>query len=175
MTPEKVALNSNGAPNYQRLSIVYDVKSDAAALDQPPAVRPVSYSQDAATTPPTGRFRLEVQYPYPGVHRGFARATLRIVTDTIPPKTTGNIRPRPSRMEEALVLDLPKSQLDALLKDLAADGFFKRSSIPGPQSTLAVTYNRGRVEKGWNREQRLDDLIEMLRHHGTPVAIAAPR
>ena len=72
------------------------------------------------------------------------------------------------------MIDLPKTELDSLLKDLASDGFFKRQDHVGGQSNLAVTYNRATVGKGWNREARLDDLIKMLESHGTPVAVAIP-
>jgi hypothetical protein len=184
-TPEKVTLTSSGTPNYARLHVVYDVSSDAASFDQPPSVRTVSQEDEAAPHLPAGRVRLELQYPYPGLHPAFARATLRILPTSSDPPLRGAAATKAgsnaskskdgsrSQAEEVLVIALPKTELDSLLKDLARDDYFKRTDIASGQSNLAVTYNRSTIEKGWNREPRLDALIQMLQQHGTP-AVEAP-
>jgi hypothetical protein len=89
---EKIKLASNGAPEYQNLQISYDLASapEIRHLDPPSSVERTSHVELASNeaTPQSARpwsrrrVHLELQYPFPGVHPSFARATLRIVTDT---------------------------------------------------------------------------------------------
>jgi hypothetical protein len=184
VTPEKVTVTTTGVPDYQRMHVVYDVNSDSGRLDQPPVCQ-VSQADEATPNPPSTRVRLELEYPYPGLHPAFARATLRVLDGSNPPQTTAakdnskasakkSKESSSAHFEEALVIDLPKTELDSLLKDLAGDGFFKKQDIASGTSNLTVTYNRATVEKGWNHEARLDDLIKMLEAHGSPVAVTTP-
>jgi hypothetical protein len=216
---EKVKLAANGAPEYQHLQISYDLAStpELQRLDQPPAVEqtanvePASSNQSAApTSRPWTRRRvhLELQYPCPGVHPAFARATLRIVTDsakipkpgakprsnewrdafsfsaTIPVKTAES--PEPSKLppedqedlaatEEVLYIDIPKTELDEVLTELAKTDFFKLPSNPDGASHVVVVFNKGRCEKGWAREEHLDRLVDLLRRHGAPIPAPEPK
>jgi hypothetical protein len=195
---EKVPLTQTGRPDYQQLHIVYDFKSDAGhtRLDEPPGVQKVSHSTDNADekSQQPGQFRLEIQYPHPDVHPEFARVTLRALSGESRPVSTA---PRGSfdwvlhqiagrsdspkgnssqdgahgPVEEILVIDLPKTQLDNLLFDLAHHGFFDKGDSTSGESRIQVTYNKGEVEKGWTHEARLDDIAEILRRHGKPAAI----
>jgi hypothetical protein len=224
-TNEKVKLAANGAPDYRSLQISYDLAStpELQRLDQPSAVEQTadvestSDGQSAAqTSRPWTRRRvhLELQYPYPGVHPAFARATLRIVTDG-PKKSKPETKPRssewkdvfsfsgtsvsdskreptgkktdalePSKLppddqedlaatEEVLYIDIPKTELDEVLTELAKTDFFKLPSNPDGASHLVVVFNKGRCEKVWAREDHLDRLVEMLRRHGAPIPAQA--
>jgi hypothetical protein len=210
---EKVKLAANGAPEYRNLQIGYDLAStpELQRLDQPSAVEqtanvePASNDQSAPqkSRPWTRRrVHLELQYPYPGVHPAFARATLRIVTDgakkakpeakphssewqdafsfsaPVPAKKTES--PEPSKLppedqedlaatEEVLYIDIPKTELDEVLTELAKTDFFKLPSNPDGASHLVVVFNKGRCEKGWAREEHLDRLVDLLRRHGAPL------
>lgn len=221
---EKIKVAANGAPEYQNLQISYDLAStpELQRLDQPLGVEqtsnvePTPKSESAPTTRPWTRRRvhLELQYPYPGVHPAFARATLRIVTDTkkskpdetpiitewkgafsgtpvtysqhspggmsapIPAKKADPLEPAKlapedqedlAATEEVLYIDLPKTEIDELLAELAKADFFKLPSNPDGASHLLVVFNKGRCEKGWARDDRLDRLVDLLRRHGAPL------
>jgi hypothetical protein len=75
--------------------------------------------------------------------------------------------------EEVLYIDLPKTELDEVLSELAKTDFFKQPSNPDGASHVLVVFNKGRCEKGWAREEHLDRLIDMLKQHGTPVPASA--
>ena len=211
---EKIKVAKDGAPVYQELHVSYDVAStpDLERLDQPaPIVQTAGFDRDGIPThakpirPWTKRrVHLEVQYPCPGVHPAFARATLRIITDTTKPsvpdkpanvavkagpggasvtvtepaakldanepaKLPADEQADPAAVDEVLFLDIPRSEIDSLLRDLAEQDFFRRPSNPDGESRLLVTVNKGRCEKGWTREQDLDKLVELLRRHGSPL------
>jgi hypothetical protein len=226
---EKIKVAANGEPEYQNLQISYDLAStpELKRLDQPSSVEQTSSVEPAsnnqisppATRPWTRRrVHLELQYPYPGVHPAFARATLRIVTDTkktkpedkpittewkdafsgtsvtysqhspggmSAPKPAAKPEPaEPSKLppedqedlaatEEVLYIDLPKTEIDELLTELAKADFFKQPSNPDGASHLSVAVNKGRCEKGWVREDRLDRLVDLLRRHGAPLPAPA--
>jgi len=216
---EKVKLAANGAPEYQHLQISYDLAStpELQRLDQPSAVEQTanvelaSNNQSAApaSRPWTRRrVHLELQYPCPGVHPAFARATLRIVTDSAKnakpePKprssewrdvfsfsattpVTKTESPEPSKLppedqedlaatEEVLYIDIPKTELDEVLTELAKTDFFKVPSNPDGASHLVVAFNKGRCEKGWAREEHLDRLVDLLRRHGAPIPAPEPK
>jgi hypothetical protein len=227
---EKIKVAGDGSPEYQNLQINYDLAStpDLQRLDQPaPIVQTSSVDSktDSATAAPTTRpwtkrrVHLELQYPYPGVHSAFARATLRIVSDVKiskpvqPPAVvewkdafsgtpvtysqhspSGMSAPQPmtkpepiappanlppeeqeelAATEEVLYIDLPKTEIDALLRELAKEDFFKAPSNPDGQSHVLVVVNKGRCEKGWSRDEQLDRLVELLRRHGAPLPATA--
>ena len=79
-----------------------------------------------------------------------------------------------SKMEQALVIDLPKSQLDSLLYELAKAGFFDGKGKASGDSHLDVTYNKALVEKRWGHEPRLEDFIDLVRRHGKVAVVKAP-
>lgn len=198
-TTEKIKVSKTGAPEYQQLHVVYDSKADDGPprLDEPPTIRQtsaVAQSRDDCSWTKAD-FRLEIQYPCPGVHPAFARATLRVhpvdadnpkpakknsswfgSSKKSPPPETKPAEPADGgkHVDEMLVLDLPRTELDAVLADLAHDGYFTRPNIVHGQSQLHIDCNKGQVQKRWNREPRLDAMIDLLRQHGTPVAIKPP-
>ena len=197
---EKIHLTEGGAPDFKSLEIVYDVNSvgGVAGLNGMPDVLPASHTDsNPADSPQITRVRLEVQYPYPGVNPEFVHVTLRILPRNgsnlglrsgAPTGLRGfsNANSRgggllsltvgpsaeqsPSPEEECLVLDMPKTELNAVFVDLADDGFFKNPAAKDGESHLDVMYNEGQVEKVWIREPRLEQLVELLKKHGTPSA-----
>jgi hypothetical protein len=213
-TNEKIKLAADGAPQYQQLQITYDLASarELQRFDHPSGIEQtagveLAFNNQAATSrrPWTPRrLHLELQYPYPGVHPAFARATLRIVNDD-KDKTAGSAKSaswtdvfslssttpakkpqpdEPSKLpaedqqdlalsEEVLFIDLPKTELEEVLKELAKTDFFKQPSNPDGASHLLVVLNKGRCEKGWARQEHLDRLIDLLRQHGTPRPASA--
>jgi hypothetical protein len=197
---EKIHLTENGTPDFKSLEIIYDVNSvgGVAGLNGMPDVLPVSHTESSAADPPQiTRVRLEVQYPYPGLHPEFVHVTLRILPRNASTlglrsgsptglKGFSNANSRgggllsltvgpsaehsPGPEEECLVLDMPKTELNAMFADLAGDGFFKNPAAKDGESHLDVTFNEGQVEKVWIREPRLEKLVELLKKHGTPSA-----
>jgi hypothetical protein len=223
---EKIKVAANGAPEYQNLQISYDLAStpEFRHVDPPTQVEQTAHvdlaSNIQSASPPERpwtrrRVHLELQYPYPGVHPAFARATLRIVTDSkknkaeestmwrLPTPFSGapvtdsqtpggmsTAKPakkpevEPSTLppedqedlistEEVLYIDLPKTELDTVLGDLAKEDFFRVPSNPDGASHLLVVFNKARCEKGWARDEHLDRLVELLRQHGAPLAAPA--
>jgi hypothetical protein len=197
---ERIRLTESGAADFQQLNIVYDVNSlgGLAVVSPPSSVQQAGHSETAAADPPlpSRRVRLEVQYPYPGLHEDFVHVTLR----TLPAGSDGNnsglhsgttglqgfsnansrgggllslwVGPAPAPVKdpdgECLVLDMPKSELTAVFLELAGDGYFKNPAVKDGASHLEVTYNEGQVEKLWNREPRLEQLVDLLKRHGSP-------
>jgi hypothetical protein len=205
---EKIRLTESGSPDFKQLAIVYDVSSagSLACRNESKAVRTVGLSEPIHSDPlpPNSRLRLEIQYPYPGVHPDFVHATLKIIpsgpnnstlleVNTAAPAglkgfsnansrggglfsaTVGppvNHAPKPG--EQWLVIDMPKSELTALFVDLANDGFFQRPSVNEGEAHLEVVYNQGVVDKVWSRETHLEQLVDLLKRHGTPAVAQQP-
>ncbi len=226
---EKIKVAADGSPQYQSLQISYDLAStpELQRLDQPAPIVQTAGVDSASGTAASGpvarpwtkrRVHLELQYPYPGVHPAFARATLRIVSDakiSKPAETSATVdwstafsgtpvtysqhtpsgmsAPLPAKKpetttptllpaeeqeelaatEEVLYIDLPKTEIDSLLRELAKENFFQAPSNPDGQSHVLVVVNQGRCEKGWSRDEQLDRLVEMLRRHGAPLPATA--
>jgi hypothetical protein len=195
---EKIRITETGAADFQQLAIVYDADSiGGLAMVTPPAsVQQASHSETAPTNPPleSKRVRLEVQYPYPGLHEDFVHVTLRTLapgskSQNAYPRATHlqgfsnansrggglfsmTVGPAPAAAEspdgECLVLDMPKSELTGIFLELAQDGYFKKPAAKDGSAHLEVTYNEGQVEKVWNKEPRLEQLVDLLKRHGTP-------
>jgi hypothetical protein len=64
--------------------------------------------------------------------------------------------------------------LTALFVDLANDGFFQRPSVNEGEAHLEVVYNQGIVDKVWSRETHLEQLVDLLKRHGTPAVAQQP-
>ena len=110
--------------------------------------------------------------PPPGL-RGFSNANSRggglfSITVGSPPTHS------PQAGEECLVIDMPKTELNALFVDLANDGFFKSPSVNEGEAHLEVVYNQGVVDKVWSRETHLEQLVDLLKRHGTPTVAQQP-
>jgi hypothetical protein len=198
---EKIHLTEGGAADFQQLNIVYDANSvgGLAVVIPPSSVQQAGHSEIGKTdpAPPSKRVRLEVRYPYPGLHEDFVHVTLRAVPvgstakdSGLSSRTTGlqgfsnaNSRgggllslsagPPPAPVAdpdgECLVLDMPKTELTAVFLELAGDGYFKNPAVQDGATHLEVTYNEGQVEKVWNREPRLEQLVDLLKRHGSPA------
>jgi hypothetical protein len=225
---ERIKVAANGTPEYQNLQISYDLASTPqfGRLDQPPTVEQASNSDLSPSSKPAEsprpwtrrRVHLELQYPYPGVHPAFARATLRIETDTkrvkpeekpfawgLPeafsgtpvtysqhtpggmgaPKVKKPEAVEPAKLsredledlavsEEVLYIDIPKTEVDAVITELGNADFFKRPSNPDGESHVSIVFNKGRCEKGWTRDEQLDRLVDLLRRHGAPLPVPPP-
>jgi hypothetical protein len=195
---EKIRITETGAADFQQLAIVYDANSigGLAMVSPPSSVQQAGHSETVPTNPPLAskRVRLEIQYPYPGLHEDFVHVTLRTLApgskaNNADPRTTGlqgfsnansrggglfsmTVGPPPAPVEnpdgECLVLDMPKSELTGIFLDLAKDGYFKQPAVKDGAAHLEVTYNQGQVEKVWNKEPRLEQLVDLLKQHGTP-------
>jgi hypothetical protein len=197
-TNERIHLTETGAADFQQLNIVYDVNSVGGLVAVSPSatVQQASHSETAPSSPPPSkRVRLEVQYPYPGLHEEFVHVTLRTLSPgskatNADPRTTPlagfsnansrggglfsmTVGPPPAPVAnpdgECLVLDMPKSELTGIFLELARDGYFKNPAAKDGTSHLEVTYNEGQVEKVWNREPGLERLVDLLKQHGTPL------
>jgi hypothetical protein len=193
-TREKVRLTNWGAPSYERLHVVYEVRplSAHAAPEDRQAVQAASYVAGGDDVLRRSVMWLEIEYPCRGVHADFARATLRIVADHPGAKAEPDAddKPLPSSwlglriarqrrkpptaaahesVQQALVLELPKTELDRVLRGLADEGFFDAEGMSPADSRLSVTYNGVQVAKGWTGEPRLDHLVRLVERHGTPV------
>jgi hypothetical protein len=185
---EKIRLTESGAPDFHQLHIVYDANSLGGLVTVSPTstVQQASHSESTETDQvlPSKRVRLEVQYPYPGLHAEFVHVTLRVLPTDSQGSSNVSVRagllsvivgppstPAANPPAECLVLDMPKSELTAVFLDLANDGFFKRPAAKDGASHLEVTYNKGQVDKAWNREPRLEQLVDLLKRHGTPSAV----
>jgi hypothetical protein len=169
-----------------------------ARAEAPLGVEPAGLVEPSQPAGPPTRLHLEVQYPYPGVHPDFVHVTLRSLPPGVNPNDLGirespppgirgfsNANSRgggllsitvgppapatPKPGEECLVIDMPKTELSPLFVDLANDGFFGAADVKDGASHLAVFYNKGRVEKTWVKEPRLEQLVTLLKRHGSPT------
>jgi hypothetical protein len=64
-------------------------------------------------------------------------------------------------------LDLPKSEVDAILTELNTHGFFVEQVRPEPESHLEVRVNRRWTSRSWGYEPTLDALITRVYEEGT--------
>lgn len=76
--------------------------------------------------------------------------------------TRNSSKPAPRR----IVLDIPRSQIDFLIMDLANSGFLDDQTRPMHSIHLDLRIDHSRIRKPWSREPRLDDIIHMVVEHG---------
>lgn len=132
--------------------------------------------------------QLSIEYPHPEELPGMARASLRLSARSSLSENnvaTGAERSLASQLlrkvgldadtssanqkmcdDELWVLDLPKAQLDLLLGDLSAGGFFEPQTRPNAGTHLDIRVNHGRTEKAWSPEPRLDDFVMRVYREG---------
>jgi hypothetical protein len=135
---------------------------------------------------------LTIAYPHPDDLPGMARATLVLSqTDshelpkppTIRERIAQSLNRRATAEQDACkgssahasssgpddeiwVLDFPKQQLDLLLADLQASGFFENQTRPNGGALLQIAVDRGRTQKTWTPEPRLDDVVSRVFREG---------
>jgi hypothetical protein len=185
-----VTRTESGAPKYDRLHVVYELREGRGVLGSP-AIQPVKFVEGEEGGSHLvdqhlwSAAMLAVEYPHPQAREGHARATLRLsptqaADGTDPSAAVATHDPRvetsdtAERQEEIWVLDLPREQLDLLLVDLARSGFFEDQTRPAGGAKLAVRLDAGREAKAWDPEPRLDDLAERVYSEGWIHAFSTP-
>ncbi len=196
--PHKVGVTETGAPRYQAVEIIYDIRGNHAALASD-WFRPVGEMALAGATSTTDASRwkaadLRIQYPPPNAKPGLVRATLRLshsppfpdagrasLTEIVRSKFSritfqapGINDPSMSADDEVWVFDFSKQQLDLMLLDLARSGFFDDQRRPDGGVQLSVKIDRGETAKTWTAEPRLDDVIMRVYREGRIVGFATP-
>ena len=171
-----------------------------ARLEEPPGMQQVGLVESRQPAGPPTRLHLEVQYPYPGVHPDFVHVTLRSlapgqnpndlgIRDAPPPGLRGfsNANSRgggllsitvgsPPHAGPASRGRMPRHRYaeDGIARALPRSRQRRASSAPrtskGCTSHLAMMYNKGQIEKTWVKEPRLEQLVTLLKRHGTLTA-----
>lgn len=75
--------------------------------------------------------------------------------------------PAQSNNETVKVLDLPKSELDAILRELNSHGFFAEQETVDSEAHLEVRLNRRWTSRRWGYEPSLDALTTRVYYEGT--------
>ena len=194
--PQRLRQADNGSPQYDRVEIVYHVQNgqfsaptrtlEQAGMDESSASKPDSSGSWSTAC-------LTIAYPHPDEIPGMARATLvlsqtdspalpkpptireriaqslnRLATSAEPDACKGSsAHARSSGPDDEIwVLDFPKQQLDLLLADLAGSGFFENQTRPNGGALLQIAVDRGRTQKTWTPEPRLDDVVSRVFREG---------
>lgn len=197
-----VERTATGAPKYDRLAIVYDLRDGHGALASS-TIQPVQFvsagdrDDELAPAPIWSEARLEIESPHAEARAGHARVTLRLKrrhtndSATAPGSTSmtdrvralvpweapapGDASDAPSEPAEAVwVLDVPREQLDLLVVDLARSGFFETQTRQQGSANLDVTIDGGREAKAWDSDPRLDELAERVYTEGWIARPAEP-
>lgn len=174
---------------YDEATLRYEI--DAAKLGTPMVAARVEAQQvsyDAIpTTPVAGQCTgvLVVEYPCAEAAPGMARATVevhaaeaRIVAgENMAAALWRRVRRRAGgggQTHEKWVLDIPRSQLDAVVERLNQGGFFgEQAEVPGGVE-LAVTLSGAKTKKTWTQLPELDALVTRVRGQGQLVEYERP-
>jgi hypothetical protein len=181
-------VTDDGRPRYRSAEIVYELSGPNCTLPLDPRgiqdddVAVVEYTDDAfnTTVPVTwSAARLRIVYPHPKAGPEYARAELALSRDPLPEREKPNslvarigqaardsyrrvLRGPSGEFEHRIVVDVPRSELDHLLTDLEADGFFEQQTRPLGGATLSAHVGWSKHSKNWTAEPLLDHLMTQI-------------
>ena len=193
--PTRIGVTETGAPSYDRATVVYELNGFQRPLPlTPPVVSPVAYEPEqplAADATPSNWAcaTLSIQYPHPEGNTELARAVLRLSArpgadkHTPPEHVFGMNLLSNSKLsgastekddadsqhvpgDELWVREFPKQQRGLRLSDLASGGFFQAQLRNDAGAHLDVQLDRGRTQKSWTSEPRLDHFIARVYREG---------
>ncbi|MEX0703131.1 MAG: hypothetical protein WD069_13635 [Planctomycetales bacterium] len=186
--PHKLRVTEQGAPQYSRVSLVYEVNAGRGALaprflDSTPG-EIISFPRQPASPVESAVLRLE--YPHPHGPPETARVTVRLSRLTIEDRQAlakrdgllvrlvsardEHIDDDGDSLAEIFELAISKPELDLLLVDLAQSGYFDPNLTAAGGTRLAAEIDGATARKAWVPEPRLDDVITRLRADGLPLA-----
>jgi hypothetical protein len=112
------------------------------------------------------RASLNLTYPHPEGKAGLVRATLRLSPQPSSGVVTATVAiPTDRRDEEIWILDLPRTEVDALVKDLVQGGMFSQGT-PTQDASLEVRTEQGiMVRRTWS-SPALEELMVRVYHEG---------
>lgn len=177
------------APRYERIDVTYDVSGpdDGTASRALDSIRlAAGEGREGTQEPPAWRAaQLRLEYPHPETGRGRARATLRLsrtphVQEAVEESfrerwqslpgpqadAPADLPPRLTECDEIWQLDLPRDEVDALLRELVKEGFFDERFRPAGDSRLSVRMDGERTFKPWTTDPRLDVLMGRVYREG---------
>ncbi len=153
-----VAMRADGAPQYERAKVVYEVSQSQLDLGTEPAVELeyakshpfkaaiASYEDSRAIAAPTRPVsRLTIEYPHPDGDAEMARAVLEEPSDE-------------GSYQQVAATNLQRYELDLLLVNLANGGAFDSEQRPRGVTQVAIEIDGVSLERRWTREPRLDRL-----------------
>ncbi|HVC93326.1 MAG TPA: hypothetical protein VND64_06520 [Pirellulales bacterium] len=199
MQPHTVRIDST-VGMYQMAKLTYRI--DAGKLSEPVNVANITGKQVSYEQKPSGPYadrsvaRLAIEYPHPGGKPGFALAEV-VVEARKPPVTTQGTKKSTWRrladdmhqiltqnglpgvkladgIHEAWYLDLPRSDLDAVIGQLSQAGYFHLAGNPAPGVNVSCKIDGQQVNKQWGHVTALDELIERVRHEGQLASYTRP-
>ncbi len=171
-TPHRVELTSTGAPSFQTTEIVYELDDPGRILgnESTYAAELVNYAANGTGNVPqsgaSSSAKLTIRYPSPSGNTDDVRCTL-LVTGSAIAGSKANSR----TAHQVRILDVPKSELDLLLVDLANVGFFDDAKGLGRAAKLTVAIDRGQTTKQWDHVPRLDDFVDRVYREGAAASL----
>ena len=111
--------------------------------------------------------------PHPNGNLQLVRAQLKFFamggaksTDNFVRQITGVTEESSAHAIEVWTLDIPAWQLDAIVKKLRGDNFFRRSRVLNLETTLGIRVDGHSFAKEYKAVPELDALIFRIRQHG---------
>lgn len=199
LQPRSVQIDA-ASGRYQSAQLTYQL--DTGRLSQPVqtariAGQQVSYQQQPSSPlPDRSLARLSVQYPHPRGKADFALAEVIIESDPRPVKGSSGVDKSSWQrftsafseamndilpgmkygdgVREAWALDIPKSDLDQLVGELANSGYFSYGPETKPGIEVFTRLDGKIIRKTWRQVPALDAFIERVRHEGQLVSYKRP-
>lgn len=191
MAPRQVQINPPPG-RYESAVMTYRLGGAGSDASAPVAQnQQVSYGSPAAGAPSGPAGKLMIQYPHPEGKPGYALAELVVE----PPPNAGHDGAKPAwqrwsdrvgrfnrehlpgvkwsdAVHEAWSLDIPKADLDLVLKRLEATGYFRTASGTTTGADVTTCLDGNVVSKRWIRLSEFDVLAYRVRDEGKLASCA---
>jgi hypothetical protein len=167
--------DAGDGPRYRRAKLVYELDAFQRPLPLSttiidPTTFEVEVPRDKEPLAGWTTAQLSIDYPHPDGDGSRARAVLRLSNQEVHTEGIAVVdedSQQPAEAHEIWILDFPKQQLDLLLTDLNGSGFFQKQIRRSAGTFLDVRLDRGRTQKTWTPEPRLDYFVARVYCEGT--------
>lgn len=187
-SPFQTAVRRDSAAGlYETGSLEY--RLDASRLNLPLTIthvegQLVSYDHTASNPEPgdsTGTLKLV--YPHPSGRKDLALARVTIVSKLPAPTQAPATADRAAAellsaggapVQETWELDISRAEMDRIVAQLNASGYFEKKSKRAPGVNVAARLDGREIEKDWDQSPELDQLMVRVRRQGQLVGMERP-
>lgn len=187
--PHRVGRSVDGMPEYQLVHVVYErvpTPADLTAAKNSLLLQ-AGFQEDESIDLARLPLRLELEYPAPGGSADEAALKVTVLEPVAPEESEAEARGLIVAARNAAqdhqaervgsfagrlkdgptwTLAISRVELDLLLLDLANSGFFEEHLPSTPTTEVDVKIDRGRFNKVWMEEPRLEHFVHRAIHEG---------